>query len=298
MTAEKSVAVTASKLCRLLCVALAAFACSSDEVTSHSNTVEYTQIDFDAAWSSSGKMIAYSHNDLDFDLSGIYTMDSSGSNKLQRVSGNASNPDWSPLDTAIIYEQGGAILILNLATGSNRLITTGTGAGKPSWNNVNGKIAFTAGDFLYVTEADGSNLVVVNPHSSWSDWSPDGRYLYYFQPAYLSGGVRGGDALIKFDPQDLSNTLISNITSGSYLDNSHLSVSDSLIFYSSTFGDGSSHVYVYDLSADTSAKYISFLSYSPSVEPVSGKLLYTNRTRSDGRLWVKDADGNSRKLEY
>ncbi|MBK9226639.1 MAG: hypothetical protein IPL67_06195 [Ignavibacteria bacterium] len=101
------------------------FSLNSEDIVGPNNIIEYSQIDFDAAWSSSGSMIAFSHNDLEFDLSGIYTMDSSGNNKVQRVFGNASNPDWSPMDTAIMHEQGEAIMILNLASGTKQEICFG-----------------------------------------------------------------------------------------------------------------------------------------------------------------------------
>jgi Tol biopolymer transport system component len=272
--------------------------CNNEEVSGPSGNVEYSQIDFDAAWSSSGTMIAFSHNDLEFDLSGIYTMDSSGSNKVQRVFGNASNPDWSPLDTAIIYEQGGALMILNLGSGISRIFASGNGIGKASWNKVNGKVAWVNGNFLYVTDSDASNLIVVNVNCSWSDWSPDGRYLYYFEPLNLSGGVRGGDALVKFDLLNLSNSLIRNFASDSYLDNSHLSVSATEIYFSSTFGNGSSYVYKFEESSSDSERVVNDLSFSPNFDPVSGRLLYTNRTRGDGRLWILEANGSSRKLTY
>ncbi len=282
----------------LVLIAAGLCSCSSNDITAPSPTVDYSQIDFDAAWSSSGGQIAYSHNDLEFDLTGIYTIDSTGNNKVQRVTGNASNPGWSPLDTAIIYEQGGAIMILNLATGINRIFTSGNEAGKPSWNKVNGKIAFSTGELLYVTDTEGSTFIVVNVNCSWSDWSPDGRYLYYFQPLYLSGGIRGGDAMVRFDLQDLSNTIMTNLTSDTYLDHSHISASDTVVYYSSTSKDGSSHIYAYYLNTGIEVKIVSELSYSPSIEPSQNRLLYTNRKVGDGRLWILESDGLKRKMTY
>ncbi len=286
------------KITLLLLLVLLMSSCSSDEINSPSGTVEYSQIDFDAAWSSSGKMIAFSHNDLEFDLSGIYTMDSSGNNKVQRVFGNASNPDWSPLDTAIIYEQGGSLMILNLASGISRVFASGEGIGKASWNKTNGKIAWINGNFLYVTDPYGANLIVVNVNCSWSDWSPDGRYLYYFQPLSHGGGIRRGDALVKFDHQNLSNSLIREFNSDNYLDNSHLTVSGTQTYFSSTFGNGSSYVYKFEESTNNLSQVVTDLSISPSFDPFSNRLIYTNRTRGDGRLWVIEANGSARKLEY
>ena len=282
----------------LIFLAVIFFSCNSEDIVGPNNIIEYSQIDFGAAWSSSGSMIAFSHNDLEFDLSGIYTMDSSGNNKVQRVFGNASNPDWSPMDTAIIYEQGDAIMILNLASAISRTFASGKGIGKASWNKVNGKIAWVYDNFLYVSDPDGTNFIVVNVHCSWSDWSPDGRYLYYFQPLSLSGGVRGGDALVRCDLQNLSNTLFRNFSSDSYLDNSHLTVSNTNIFFSSSFGDGSSYVYGFNQSTYVFAKIVIELSFSPSIDPISNRLLYTNRTRGDGRLWILETNGSFRKLTY
>jgi hypothetical protein len=272
--------------------------CSSDETVSPSNAVEYSQIDFDAAWSKSGTMIAFVHNDLDPELTGIYVMNASGTDKRMIRQGNATGPDWSAQDSAIVYEFSGDLFIYDLLNDKTRMLATGTSSRTPKWNPVSGKIAYIANSDLCTIEPDGTGKVTIGSSCDWPDWSRDGRYLYYFKPSHTSGGIKTGDTLFRYDTVIGLSSIVNALSAQSYLSNTHLSIADDKVYYSSTFSDASAHIYEYRFATMYVAQTISSLSYAPDFDVISGSIVYTNRTRGEGRLWIRDANGEERRINY
>ena len=90
------------------------------------NTIEpppppkYQSIDESPAWSPDGKWIAYYHFNSNPDDSlyptGLYIIDTSGSNRRLIIAGRAYNPDWSP-DGSLLAFDVGRIFITNVYTG-------------------------------------------------------------------------------------------------------------------------------------------------------------------------------------
>ena len=272
--------------------------CSTDEINSPSGAVEYSQIDFDAAWSKSGKMIAFIHNDLDAELSGLYLMDSSGSGMRQLVQGNVNSPDWSVSDTAIIFDNAGALSIVNVNSGIVRSLEPGPNSHTGKWNPINNRIAYISNSDLYLSEPGGAGRTLIMTSCAWPDWSPDGRYLFFLRSSQGSSGSRNGDTLYRYDSQTGMKFIVNYFLDEGYRYNSHLSISEEKAYFSSVFYDGSAHVYDYHFDNYFIARIVNSLSYSPDFNPVSGRLIYTNRERGDGRLWVIEANGSARKLEY
>jgi Tol biopolymer transport system component len=272
--------------------------CNNEEVSGPSGNVEYTQIDFDAAWSKSGKMIAFIHNDLEAELSGLYIMDTSGNNKRQLVSGNVNSPDWSMGDTAIIFDNAGALLIVNVSSGIVRTIEPGPNSHTGKWNPINNRIAYISNSDLYLSEPAGAGRTLIMTSCAWPAWSPDGRYLFFFRPSQGSSGTRNGDTLYRYDSQTGMKFIVNYFFEEGYRYNSHLSISEEKAYFSSVFYDGSAHVYDYHFDNYFIDRIVNSLSYSPDFDPVSGRLIYTNRERGDGRLWIRETNGTSRELTY
>lgn len=284
------------KLLTALLISGASLSCNEGDSPTNPSSVEYTQIDFDAAWSSGGSRIAFIHNDLDADLTGLYVMDSSGSNKAQIVQGNVTSPDWSPADTAIIFEAGGSLYAYNLLNSSIRTAVTGPGAATVRWNHSNGKIAYIQNSKLYISNSDGSLPLLIDEGCAWPSWTSSGDYLYYFKPSYGSGGIQNGDSLFIYFPGLNTRQFLLAMSETGYSANTHLSVSGADAYFSRTYSDASS--YIFDApNSSPPLKIISSLSYAPDIAR-SGRLIYTNRTRGDGRLWIREVSGAERKLNY
>jgi Tol biopolymer transport system component len=272
--------------------------CNNEEVSGPSGNVEYTQIDFDAAWSKSGKMIAFIHNDLEAELSGLYIMDTSGNNKRQLVGGNVNSPDWSVNDTAIVFDDAGTLSIVNTTSGIVRTFDPGPDSHTGKWNPLNNRIAFISNSDLYLSEPNGTGKMLIMTSCAWPAWSPDGRYLFFLRPSQGSSGTRNGDTLYRHDSQTGMKSIFNYFLDEGYRYNSHLSISEEKAYFSSVFYDGSAHLYDYHFTNYFIAKIINSLSYSPDYDAGSGKVIYTNRERGDGRLWILETNGSSRKLTY
>ena len=284
------------RLLTALLFSAASLSCNEGDSPTNPSSVEYTQIDFDAAWSSRGDRIAFIHNDLDADLTGLYVMDSSGSNKAQIVQGNVTSPDWSPADTAIIFEAGGSLYSYSLLNSAIRTAVTGPGAATVRWNHSNGKIAYIQNSKLYISNSDGSLPLLIDEGCAWPSWTISTDHLYYIKPLYGSGGIQNGDSLFIYFPALNSRQLLLAMSETGFSANSHLSVSGADAYFSRTYPDASS--YVFDApNSSTPLKIINSLSYAPDYGR-SGRLIYTNRTRGDGRLWIREVNGSERKLNY
>lgn len=272
--------------------------CNNEEVSGPSGNVEYTQVDFDAAWSKSGRIIAYIHSDIDAEFTGLYVMDTSGNNKRQLVRGNVSSPDWSVNDTAIMFDDAGTLSIVNTTSGSVRTLEPGPDSHTGKWNPLNNRIAYISNSDLYLSEPNGMGKILIKTSCAWPDWSPDGRYLFFLRPSLGSSGTRNGDTLYRYDSQTGMKFIVNYFFEEGYRYNSHLSISEEKAYFSSVFSDVSAHVYDYHFDNYFIDRIVNSLSYSPDFDPVSGRLIYTNRERGDGRLWILETNGSSRRLTY
>jgi Tol biopolymer transport system component len=142
-----------------------------------------------AAWSPDGTHIAFVSSEGYGEPGGVFVMDADGSNQRLVAEGNASDPNWSPDGSRIVYSlntpDGRTVLaIVDLATGgvTQPLPDLPGEQSEPVWSPDGATIAFewstASGAGLYLVAPDGSGLRRVADGSSPS-WSPDGTWLAY-----------------------------------------------------------------------------------------------------------------------
>ena len=158
------------------------------------NTIEpppppkYQSIDESPAWSPDGKWIAYYHFNSNPDDSlyptGLYIIDTSGSNRRLIIAGRAYNPDWSP-DGSLLAFDVGRIFITNVYTGELKQLTFGSGQHFPQWSPDGKYIAF---EDVINTPPDTAGIWIINVNTlemryfdrgGTPDWSPDNTSLVY-----------------------------------------------------------------------------------------------------------------------
>jgi TolB protein len=141
---------------------------------------------------------------------------------LQRFIDNASNPEWSPDGSRVVFVSyrreapGNADIFLADADGSEPRAIVDTGADDyyPSWSPDGTSIAFTSraheGDQdVFVVDASGGHLRNLTIDSRNSDetygWTPGGRILF------LSDRSRTGGTFLYFMGPDGSNVRLAQI---------------------------------------------------------------------------------------
>lgn len=88
-------------LLQLLCLSTLNLTCKSDPISPQPPCIiclpGFRATDFQPAWSPDGKTIAYIHGDTTFESTGIYLIDTNGTNKrILFSSPSAYSPTWSP----------------------------------------------------------------------------------------------------------------------------------------------------------------------------------------------------------
>ncbi len=154
------------------------------------NLTNHPGIDTSAAWSPTGRQVAFIS-----DRSGtpqVWVMDADGSNveRLVLEGGHCDSPDWSPDGRFIAYSWQAPtqwkhnVYIIEVATGKILQLTSGTGSNEnPHWSPDGYHIVFqssrTGLKQIFIMNADGKNLKQVtaygiNGSPSWSGYRVTG----------------------------------------------------------------------------------------------------------------------------
>lgn len=140
--------------------------------------------DFGPAWSHDGKQIAFTSFTPGFEsLLTIINLDSGGRFSFFT---NAANPDWSPDNLTLVYEQVNSIWIFNQITQSSLRLTNLTGDSRPHYSPNGSQILFQSvrdgNAEIYVMNSDGTSQTRLtnNPAADTAPaWSPDGTKILF-----------------------------------------------------------------------------------------------------------------------
>jgi Tol biopolymer transport system component len=218
--------------------------------------------------------------------------------------GTAAQDD--PLEREIIFSSGHYYYdILLLSDGEVTSLTDGTNQytrlNTPRWSPSGERIAFTDGRYVYVMDADGSNLVQltddVNVWDKYIDWSPDGQ-------AIAAVSTQGDAWRIRLI--DVDTLKIVDITQGDYLDGMFgLSWSpdgEFIVFTSNRDGEipDASGLYLVeveggDVSALTDISTLRRDDRYPSWSPDGTQIAFISENADDGGwdIYLIDVDGSN-----
>ena len=145
-------------------------------------------IDQFPAWSPDGKWIAYYHEDHENDTSyatGLYIIDTSGSNRRLLVTGYATTPDWSPDGRLLTFSNGGTVFVMKSNGDSIRALFGGR---FQRWSPDGQSIVYTRPGTqdtvgIWVFDNESSIMHRVG-YGAQPDWSPSGdRFVYAGGPS-------------------------------------------------------------------------------------------------------------------
>jgi len=241
-------------------------------------------------WSPDGKRIAYTHFSIDLNDSayptGLYVIDTDGTNRRLVIAGSANNPDWSPDGREIAFNSGD-IYTITLATDSLVQITNVGGAFFPSWSPDGKSICYdiTSGERNGILIADLRTGVMKFLGLGYDpDWSPDGNRLVYDG----SPGTKKSEGQIWV------------VDTNGYNNNELTSNNSVINRYPSWSPDGSTIAWTTDngielMNADgnNQRQLYGDKSSQPSWSPDSRKIVFSkfSPSRNKGVLWIIKTDG-------
>jgi hypothetical protein len=142
--------------------------------------------DFGPAWSRDGSYIAFTSGTSGLG-SVITIMLSDGTSRVPIANfPGASNPDWSPDGSTIVFNLTNAIWTYNRITQSGHRLTESTGDSRPRYSPDGTKIVFQSNrdgqPDIYVMNSDGSAQTRLTNNAAWDTapaWSPDGTKILF-----------------------------------------------------------------------------------------------------------------------
>ena len=147
-----------------------------------------------AAVSPDGNFIAYFHSSLESPEpvdypTGLYVINSDGSNRRLLLAGGHWSPSWSPDGKWLVFTSGGTLQIMNVEVDS---IRTFQGINQdplqwPRWSLDGERILFSAplldsGGVFSMNPSFGDIVQILNPienHGMFASWSPDRNEIVY-----------------------------------------------------------------------------------------------------------------------
>jgi Tol biopolymer transport system component len=266
---------------------------------------DYTQIDFDPAWTVSGSKIAYAHSNTDHELSGIYSVNPDGNNVTQLISGIAVNPDWSPDESRIVFSQFNDLYICSYTGDSIVRLTFGSISNDPEWSYSGDLIAYNRSNSvsmsdIFVIRPDGSGETFIDSNGKYPSWvTGDTSIIYFKQINEGEYNSQIGDSLVQYFFKTGSINTIAVLSGDEYKYNSYPNMTDNGIIFCSKNKSGYSYIYKIDLNGQNIIRLTESQGYSPDFCLTNYKIAYTNRSRGNGRLWIMDQNGtNKTQLTY
>jgi Tol biopolymer transport system component len=271
------------------------FSCSDDPVKpppppppSGSSTIDY-----EPAWSPDGHTIAYLHIDSSVSLTGIYLIDTNGTNKRLLIGNLARTPDFSPDGNWITFHSG-QIYKIKTNEDSLTLLTNGNSKYFPSWSPDGEWIAYddpiVSSYNIWKVKYDGSITVGISYDSRMPSWSPDGRKLVIQK--YITG--------VTFPEIFTIDTNNQNPTRITYNNNDDLyprySPNGQKIIFTQQH-EVSINFQIYTINIDGSGltQLTDTQGYSADYSPDGEKIVYCDSSPNNGRLWIMNKDGTNKK---
>lgn len=260
-------------------------------------------IDEEPSWSPDGLTIAYVHNDSSPDSTGIYLIDTLGSNKRIIFSGpGAYTPSWSPSGEWLAFSYNAQIYKIKSTGDSLTQITTQGNNFSPSWSPDGLWIAYdsdfnsSVGFSIWKVKIDGTDPIRIAYDSLQGEirmpsWSKTGNICHI---RFLQG--TSSSEIFTMNPSG-GNAI--RITFNNYRDwYPKFSPDGTKIVYQSQ-PDVEIHVWVANADGTGQIQVTVDQGYSPEFSPNGMKIVYTRANYNDGHLWIMDSDGsNKHQITY
>jgi TolB protein len=281
----------------ILSIVISLTSCQKSEKNDDCNgdcPLELWIIDFEPAWSPDGKTIAYAHNDTLSDSTGIYLVDTSGSNKRILFAGNS--PTWSPDNKWIAFSYNAQIYKIRITGDSLTQLTTEGRNFFPSWSPDGQWIVYDRSDQpkgygVWIMKNDSSENHSIGG-GALPAWHPDGKIVI------ASVGISSISIETKFVllyPFEAKTADTMSVVKGNENYYPQFSPDGTKIIFQSQPDGGEINVWIMNADGSNKNQLTNSGGYSPAWSTDGKRSIYTNSAKNNGRLWIMNADGSNKK---
>ena len=284
----------------LIFFSLIFFCCNKNSIPTNPNPPNpdgKTIIDRNPVWSFNGKEIAYSGGDEVIGF-GIYIVDTNGNSRKKILDHYIEDITWSPDGQWIAYDDGGNIFKKKVYGDSIVQLTSSASNFSPSWSKDGKWIAYESNEsspngfiFVWKMTPDGfdKRRILYDPSQGEirrPSWFPDGIRLAVIR--YPTGSYSANIGII----DTLGNTIAFLVNDS--LTNRVPKVSNDGTQI--TYYRDKNHGEICTINIDGSNfQIITTHGITPDWSPDHEKIVYTNTTYGDGRIWLMNKNGSSKK---
>jgi TolB protein len=256
-------------------------------------------IDFLPTLSPDGHTIAYYHRDSTSETTGIYLIDTNGTNKRLLIGDMAFDPDFSPDGNWITFASG-QIYKIKINGDSLTQLTNGGANYYPSWSPDGEWISYDS-DFLDPTgsiviwkvKKDTSIRRDISQHGTgeWrmSSWSPNGKKLVHQR--YIVGN-NGMPEIFIMDSSGQNSIRVT--TNDKWDELPRFSPDGQKIAFTQEY-----QIYTINIDGTGLTKLSDKQGYSCDYSPDGEKIIFCDTSPGNGRLWIMNKEGsNKRQLTF
>lgn len=265
---------------------------------------DFSNTDFEPAWSPDGKYIAFTHGDSVWAKTGIYLI-CPDSNKayLWHAGISVGAATWSPDGKWIAFNDGTQIWKKKFSGDSlMQLIFVGRNF-FPSWSP-NGQLVAYRRSYAY-PETDIIQGVWVLKYNSGEQsqlysgncgapfWKGS-ECVFFFRGAILSSGKFIGDSLLSYS-FFTNKTQRLKFIGGECKYPKFSSIINKMAFSCKPVDSGRFQIWVMNEDGSSLKKLTNTQGYSCDWSPDGKKIVYTDSRASNGRLWIMNEDGSNKQ---
>jgi Tol biopolymer transport system component len=247
-----------------------------------------------ASWSTDGTTIAFTATIKN--VTGLYLVDSSGSNIRLLQAGNIIGSTWSPDSKWLVFQKDGSLFRIKANGDSATQLMASVQDYRPAWSPDGNKIVFVrSGLFLYDVQA--GTATSLNESGDYPSWHPDGEIVavskQYSGLSYLYTYV-----FVAIRPDSMTTRTLASFNSNSELAVSPVSPRGSApqeIVFGLLPQSGFTQLWKIDLVAGTMTQLTFDGGDYPAWSPDGSKIVYTCTQPADGALWIINANGSGRR---